>query len=728
MSKQAVRETFDVKGMTCAACAARVQKALASAPGVADAGVNFALGRATVERDEDVDVDVLAKAVDSAGYELVIDDEVATSHGGHGEHDHGIAVGAEENLTRVAWRNFAVAAVMSLPVVGLAMFGPMHAHWVGWVQLILTTPVLFGPGRRFLTSAWKQARHLSSNMDTLIALGTLSAYGYSVYALLFGGDVYFETAAVIITFLLLGKYFEHRSKSRASEAIRSLLQLGAKQANVVRDGVEVSIPIEDVGVGDIIRVRPGEKIPTDGIVREGASSVDESMLTGEPMPVDKSAGDEVFGATINASGSLLIETTRVGGDTALAQIAKLVEDAQSRKAPIENLADRISSVFVPVVITVAAVTFAGWLLTGHSFETSLVTAIAVLIIACPCAMGLATPAAVMVGTGRGAAMGIVIKGGDVLERSGAIDAVALDKTGTITTGEISVTDVVPAPGHDEDEVLVLAGAVEDLSEHPLARAVAAAARARRALPAVSDFSAMPGRGVEARVDDARVAVGRRSYAAPQAPPALLDAAERLARSGRTVVWVGDRNTALGILGLADTLKPSAPDAVAALHQMGLETVLITGDNAATAEAIAAEVGIDAVRAEVMPEDKEREVARLQGEGKSVAMVGDGINDAPALARADLGIAIGTGADVAIEAADLTLVGGDPKLVSAAIGLARRTLVTIRQNLFWAFFYNVVAIPLAVLGLLDPMIAAAAMALSSVSVVLNALRLRRFRSF
>ena len=725
MSDNAVRETFDVKGMTCAACAARVQKALVATPGVTDVGVNFALNRATVERDETVEIAELAKAVDAAGYELVVPDEEATSHAGHDEHDHGIAVGMEEDLTRGAWRRFAAAAILSIPVVALAMFGPMHEDWVKWTQLALTTPVLFGAGRSFLASAWKQARHLSSNMDTLIALGTLSAFGYSLYALLNHGDVYFETAAVIITFLLLGKYFEHRSKSRASHAIRSLLELGAKQATVVRDGIEVAVPIEEVRVGDLIRVRPGEKIATDGVVREGVSSVDESMLTGEPIPVDKEPGSEVFGATVNTSGSLLLEATRVGSNTALAQIAKLVEDAQSRKAPIERLADRISGVFVPVVIGIALATFAGWLSTGHSFEESLVSAIAVLIIACPCAMGLATPAAVMVGTGRGAAMGIVIKGGDVLERSGAIDAVALDKTGTITKGQVTVTDVVPASGRSEDEVLALAGAVESMSEHPIGRALAAAARERGPLPEATGFTSAAGAGVRAVVAGDDVAVGRRMFAAPEATEGSIEVAERLTGTGRTVVWVGDGRRAFGLVALADTIKPSAKAAVAALQDMGLETILITGDNAATARAIADEVGIATVRAEVMPEDKVSEVKALQAGGRNVAMVGDGINDAPALAQADLGIAIGTGADVAIEAADLTLVGGDPMLASTAIRLARRTLANIKQNLFWAFFYNVIAIPLAVMGLLDPMIAAAAMAFSSVSVVLNALRLKRF---
>ncbi|MGH2729501.1 MAG: copper-translocating P-type ATPase, partial [Actinomycetota bacterium] len=650
------------------------------------------------------------------------------AHGGHGEHDHGISVQGEDERTATAWKLFVVAAVLSAPAMLLAMFGPME-DWVGWVQLALVTPVEFWAGRSFLISAWNQARHFSSNMDTLIALGTLAAYGYSVYSLFAGGDVYFETAGVIITFLLLGKYFEHRSKSRASMALRSLLELGAKDATVVRDSNEVGVPIEEVQVGDLLRVRPGEKIPTDGVIRGGETSVDESMLTGEPVPVDKRPGDEVFGATVNQSGSILVETTRVGAETALAQIARLVEEAQGRKAPIEHLADQVAGIFVPAVIVIAAATLAGWLATGHAAESSLLAAVAVLIIACPCAMGLATPAAVMVGSGRGAQLGILIKGGDVLERSGDLDVVVLDKTGTITKGEMELTDVVvdSVASISDTQLLALVGSIESLSEHPIGRALAAGARARGiGLRHVEGFESTTGMGVRGRVDGRDIAVGRRTALADTTTSARLEAAAaRLEAEGKTVVWAADDRRVLGVVAVADTLKPTARAAVDRLHSHGLETLLITGDNRVTAEAIAAQVGIEKVLAEVLPADKVAEIRRLQSGGKKVAMVGDGINDAPALAQADLGVAVGTGADVAIEAADLTLMSGDPLLAAGAIELARRTLAVIKENLFWAFAYNTAAIPLAALGLLDPMIAAAAMAFSSVSVVTNALRLKRF---
>ena len=720
---QTEQTTFDVRGMTCAACARRVEKTLAAQPGVADAGVNFAMATATVHLTGDADHHALIDAVSGAGYELVPKDE-GRSHEGH---DHGIAIGHEDELSRQAWHRFLVAALLTVPAVVLGMFpglfgAEMHTTWVGWTLFALVTPVQFWAGRPFLTSAIKQARHRSTNMDTLVAIGTISAYTYSVVSLFRHGEIYFETAGVILTFLLLGKYFEHRSKARASRAIKTLMELGAKQARVLREGLEVEVPIEQVQPGDLLRVRPGEKIPTDGVVREGESSVDQSMLTGESVPVTVRPGSSVFGATVNTSGALVVEATLVGRDTALAQIARLVEEAQGRKAPIEHLADRVASIFVPIVLGIAVVTFAAWMMTGHSFESSLIATVAVLIIACPCAMGLATPAAIMVGTGRGAQLGIVIKGGDVLEASGDLDVVVLDKTGTITEGRMTVTDIVVFDEGTEEDLLVTAAALEELSEHPIARSIAKAAQDRGlSLPPVEHFTSSTGEGVVAMVDEAEVRVGRRSFVQGSDD----DRAAALEASGKTVVWVGRGGRVLGVIGVADTLKASAPAAIERLHRLGLNTVMITGDNAATAHAIAAEAGIDRVIAEVMPAEKATEIKRLQAAGKKVAMVGDGINDAPALAQADLGIAIGTGTDVAIEAADLTLIGGDVGLVPAAVDLSRRTLRTIKQNLFWAFGYNVAAIPLAALGLLDPMIAAAAMALSSVSVVLNALRLRRF---
>ncbi|HEV2756671.1 MAG TPA: heavy metal translocating P-type ATPase [Actinomycetota bacterium] len=700
---------FDVAGMTCAACARRVEKALAAVPGVAEATVNLPLEKATVRGDAALDPGALEAAVAAAGYELR--DVAAAEEPSDEPGDPGA-------------RRLIGAAVLTIPVVLLAMVGPMHGD-VLWVQAALTTPVLFWAGRSFFVSAVKQARHLSANMDTLVALGTSAAYGYSVAALFFHGEVYFETAAAIVTFILLGKYLERRSRRRASEAIRSLLELGAKEARVLRDEAEVLVPVDVVAAGDLVRIRPGERVPADGVVREGATAVDESMLTGEPVPADKAPGDEVYGGTLNTSGSIVVEATRVGAESALAQIAKLVSDAQSRKAPIEHLADRVSAVFVPVVLVLATLTFAGWLVTGHVLEDAVVAGIAVLIIACPCAMGLATPAAIMVGSGRGAQIGILLKGGDVLERSGRLDTVVFDKTGTITHGRMSVTGVVAAPSVSDDEVLRTAASVEAPSEHPLAQAIVAAAR-ERGLPLepVEAFESTAGLGVAGRVRGEMVRAGRTGFAG-EASPEVAAGAAALEAEGKTVVWVSRDGSALGAVAISDTIKPGAAAAVARLHAQGMSTVLLTGDNRTTARAVAAAVGIDDVRAEVLPADKVDAIRDLQASGRTVAMVGDGINDAPALAQADLGVAIGTGADVALEAADLTLVGGDPLLAAAAIDLSRRTLRTIKQNLFWAFAYNVVMIPAAALGFLSPMLAAGAMAFSSVSVLLNALRLRTF---
>jgi len=717
---------FDVRGMTCAACARRVERTLARQPGVNHAGVNFALEKATVQAGEEVVPEDLMRAVADAGYELAAEPAPVTA-----DEAHGLEATREGEMTHAARRRFIAAAVFTVPLaflgMALTMDFRMDNPWVGWAQLLLVTPVLFYAGAPFFVSAWANAKHASTNMDTLVALGTLAAYGFSIYQLLTGSfaDLYFETAGIIITLLLLGKYFERRSKSRASQAIRSLMEIGAKQANVLRDGTEVAVPIDQVVPGDLLRVRPGERIPTDGMVREGSTSVDESMLTGESVPVDKGEGDAVFGATFNASGSVIVEATRVGEQTALAQIARLIEAAQTRKAPIERLADKFAGIFVPIVLVIGALTLAAWLATGNSFEEGLLATVAVLIIACPCAMGLATPTAVMVGTGRGAQIGIVIKGGDVLERSGAIDAVIFDKTGTITKGEMTLTHVV-ADGIDEAEVLGAAASVESLSEHPIARAIVDGARARDVgIERAESFESAAGHGVRAMVNGHSVSVGRADPDTHEAPGSLRASATEWIDQGETVVWVTVDDRVVGALAVADTLKPGAIDAVARVHELGLETLLLTGDNERAAQAIARQTGIQRVLAEVRPGDKVAEVQALQATGKRTAMVGDGINDAPALAQADLGVAIGTGADVAIEAADLTLISGDPRLVPTAIDLSRRTLRTIKQNLFWAFAYNIAAIPLAALGLLNPMIAALAMALSSVSVVSNALRLRRF---
>ena len=710
--------TFDVEGMTCASCALRIERVLGKQDGVETAIVNYAGHEARAEVGPDVDVEALRAAVSRIGYE--IDPVIA------GEERVSVTERYDEEALYQR-RNLIGAASLTVPVFLLAMLGPDET-WNFALQALLTTAVVFGFGWQFHKAAWKQVTSMSPAMDTLVSVGTLTAWGYSLFAMVDGSPVFFDTAAMITTLILLGRFFEARAKGRASRAITKLLELGAKQARVVRDGSEMMVDVGDVFVGDTVVVLPGEKIPSDGRITAGSSSVDESMLTGESMPVDKVSGDDVFGATINQQGRLEIGVLKVGDTTALAQIVRLVEDAQATKAPVQRLADRVSAVFVPTILVIAAAVFVVWMaVSGGDVAVALRNAVAVLIIACPCAMGLATPTAIMVGSGRGAELGVLFKNAEVFERARSVDIVVFDKTGTLTRGAMTLTDVVT--DGDETHFLTLAGSVEAASEHPIGKAVALGAEERDVdLSTPTNFTALRGQGVVGTVGEVDVTVGKAKLMAErgiQIPNRYSEAMERIEIAGNTAFLVGWDGTVQGTIGVADTVRASSAEAVSRLRAMDVDVIMLTGDNRRTAETIAAEIGIDRVIAEVLPGDKAEEIRRLQHEGRSVGFVGDGINDAPALTQADLGMAIGSGTDVAIEAGDVVLMSGDPMLAVTSLRLARRTFSTIKQNLFWAFGYNTAAIPLAALGFLNPMIAAGAMAFSSVSVVTNSLRLRRF---
>lgn len=725
--------TLDVQGMTCTSCAARIEKKLNRMDGVS-ATVNYATEKATVQVADGIAPDDLIGTIEQAGYGATLPVETATDH--------------DRELARLRHR-LIVATTLSVPVIVLSMISPLQFPGWQWIALLLSLPVVDWAGWPFHRAAVINLRHAQATMDTLISLGTLAALGWSAYAMITGtageigfrhefefrlvrhdgtANIYLEAAVGITTFLLAGRYFEARAKRRAGAALRTLLELGAREVAVLRDGAELRVGIDELIVGDRFVVRPGEKIATDGVVVSGMSAVDASMITGEPVPVEVGPGDPVVGATINSSGRLVVEATRVGADTQLAQIARLVEAAQSGKAHVQRLADRISGIFVPIVIGLAVATLGFWLGQGAGAAFGFTSAVAVLIIACPCALGLSTPTALMVGTGRGAQLGILIKGPEVLEHTRRISTVVLDKTGTVTSGVMSVVSVTPAPGVAESEVLALAGAAEAGSEHPIAKAIAEHARTAGPLPEVAGLQNRPGLGVVAEVAGRSVFVGQPGLLEQEGfavGAGLAAACQRAQSQGRIAVLVGWDGAARGVLAVADTIKPSSAEAVRDLRQLGLTPVLLTGDHQASAETVARQVGIDEVIADVTPQGKVAEIQRLQKLGQQVAMVGDGVNDAAALAQADLGIAIGTGTDVAIHASDLTLVRGDLRGAVDAIRLARATLRTIEVNLFWAFAYNVAAIPLAALGFLNPMFAGAAMALSSLFVVTNSLRLRRF---
>jgi P-type Cu+ transporter len=740
---------LEITGMTCASCANRIERKLNKLDGVV-ATVNYATEKAKVTYPERLSAEDLIGTVRQAGYDAALPSTAENA-----------AEQTDDDPTRALRNRLLISAALSAPVVAMAMVPALQFTYWQWLSFTLAAPVVVWGAWPFHRAAWVNLRHGTTTMDTLISMGVLAAFGWSVYALFWGtagmpgmthvyeltvertdgaDNIYLEAATGVTTFLLAGRYFEARSKRRAGAALRALLELGARDVAVVRDGpygpVEHRIPTDQLVVGMRFVVRPGEKVATDGVVEEGSSAVDASMLTGESVPAEVGVGDPVVGATVNAGGRLVVRATRVGADTQLAQMARLVEDAQNGKAQVQRLADRVSGIFVPIVILLAVATLVGWVAAGAGLPAAFTAAVSVLIIACPCALGLATPTALMVGTGRGAQLGILIKGPEVLEDTRRVDTIVLDKTGTVTTGQMTLRGIVAADGEDEDQVLRLAGAVEDASEHPIAAAIAGAARARSAMPTVQEFSNLEGLGVQGVVAEGEtrhaVVVGRPRVFEDRSqhlPPELDRALAKARDTGATAVAVGWDGRARGVLAVADAVKPTSAEAIARFRELGLAPVLLTGDHEAVARAVAAEVGIgpEAVIADVLPADKVDVVKRLQADGKVVAMVGDGVNDAAALAQADLGLAMGTGSDVAIEAGDLTLVRGDLRVAADGIRLSRRTLATIKGNLFWAFAYNVAALPLAAAGLLNPMLAGAAMAFSSVFVVSNSLRLRRFRA-
>ncbi|WP_153503292.1 heavy metal translocating P-type ATPase [Cumulibacter manganitolerans] len=735
---------LEIGGMTCASCANRIERKLNKLDGVT-ATVNYATEKARVTVPDGYDAALLVAEVEKTGYTAAL--PAPPSDPGAGAEDPQ----ADPELTALR-RRLIGAVLLTVPVIAMSMVPALQFTYWQWASLVLAAPVVVWAAWPFHKAAWANLRHGTATMDTLISMGVGAAFLWSLYALFLGtagtpgmvhpfefslapsdgaANIYLEAAAGVTMFILAGRYFEKRSKRQAGAALRALLELGAREVSVLRAGAEVKVPIDELRVGDEFVVRPGEKIATDGVVVSGSSAVDASMLTGESVPVEVGEGDAVTGATVNAGGRLVVRATRVGADTQLAQMARLVEDAQAGKAEVQRLADRISGVFVPVVIAIAVVVLGGWLGAGFPASAAFTAAVAVLVIACPCALGLATPTALLVGTGRGAQMGILIKGPEVLESTRKVDTVVLDKTGTVTTGKMTLVDVVTEPGTDRAELLRYAGALENASEHPIGQAIAAGAAAEvGSLPTPVEFANVEGKGVQGVVDGAAVVVGRESLLEDWSQRLSSDVAAAKVdaeQAGKTVVVAGWDGRARGVLVVADTVKPTSAEAVARLRQLGLTPVLLTGDNRAVAERIAAEVGIDEVIAEVLPKDKVDVVAGLQKAGKTVAMVGDGVNDAPALVQADLGLAMGTGTDVAIEASDIALVRGDLRSAVDAIRLSRKTLGTIKSNLFWAFAYNVAAIPIAALGLLNPMLAGAAMAFSSVFVVANSLRLRRFRS-